>query len=217
MVIVIELLALLKLKISINAYKNYWEDLVISTQSNNKKYIALGDSAAQGVGAGTVNNSYVSLITEFLENKYNSKLHIINLSVSGAKVLDVISNQLPLLEKIDIDSNTFITLDIGGNDMEHHDDIKFSEQIDRLFALLPKQTIVADIAYFGGGRKSYLEPNVQNANKIIHEKALKHGLKIADLYKITKQKNSVFNNSADFFHPNNRGYRNWFLSYRNEL
>lgn len=211
----IEILALLKLKYSVTAYKNYWQAGTNATiSSKDQLYIALGDSATQGVGAGTVSKGYVSLIATALATKSKTSVRTINLSVSGARVQDVISDQLPQLKDYPTDSKTIITLNIGGNDMRQFDKEKFAKEMQTLFGQLPKQTIIANVPYFGGGRYRKYEPNVLQANKIIEQLADTYGFTIVPLYEVTRQKDSLIVYSADYFHPSNSGYRNWFEAFR---
>lgn len=208
--VLIELLALAKLVYSLASYQRYWSK---NTSQTELKYIALGDSAAQGIGASRPEKGYVGLLSRHL----GAAEQTINLSVSGAKVADVIAAQLPKLTDLNINADTVITLDIGGNDMRDFEPARFEREINDLYSKLPKQTIVADVPYFGGGRYRHLEQNVELANGIIRRAAQKHELKIAPLHQITKDRDSLLVYSSDFFHPSNIGYKNWFEAYRTAL
>lgn len=209
--VLIEVVQLLRLKAQISSYQNFWSKNNSQNIDQQKvEYVALGDSAAQGIGASKPENGYVGLLIQEL-----GVSKTFNLSKSGAKVKDVTDLQLPRLADLNTDEKTIITLDIGGNDMSTFDSKIFQRDIDQLFSQLPRQTIVADVPYFGGGRLRKYQKNVDIANKILRASAEKYNLVVAPLLEITKTRDSLLVYSADFFHPSDTGYRNWrdaFLS-----
>jgi lysophospholipase L1-like esterase len=209
-----ELFRLYSLQQSVNDYRVYWQTRSKSEGSDNAiTYVALGDSAAQGIGASKPENGYVGLLEHNLGELYKRPVRVINLSVSGAKVQDAIDTQLPQIEKLKLHDSAVVTLDIGSNDMATYDHDRFASQIDYLFGHLPAQTIVADIPYFGGGIARSREPSVLDANKTLERAAKKYGLKVAPLHRITQQKDSLSGYAADFFHPSNKGYKNWLGAF----
>lgn len=216
--ILIEVLALMKLAYSVKSHKSYWNNIINEPfEADDQMYVALGDSAAQGIGANKPQNGYVSLIAKELARKTNKNVHTVNLSVTGARLQDTIDVQLPKLKNLPVNDETVITLEIGANEMLNYDASKFRHKMDTLLSVMPKQTIVSDIPYFGGGRYRRLEPNVLQANRVITELAEKYNLRLAPLHQVTKQRNNLFSNSADFFHPSNSGYKNWFEAFRKAL
>ena len=211
----VELIALLKLKASVEGYKKHWEKQnSIGVVSGSQLYIAMGDSAAQSIGASQPQKGYVGLIAEGLARKTNKNVQTINLSVSGAKIQDVIDKQIPRLKDFNVDADTIITLDIGGNEMRTFNEADFRLRMEELIRQLPKQTLVADVPYFGGGRYRNLEPRVVQANKIIYDLTQKYDVKMIPLHETTEAKKSIFVNSADLFHPSDKGYRNWYEAFR---
>ncbi len=214
-IIAIELVALLILKSQVNRYSAYWKNL--SEQSAPEEsitYVALGDSAAQGIGATSPERGYVGLIAKSLHKKTNKPVHIINLSKSGARIEDAISRQLPILETIDAD---VVTIEIGANDMQNFEVEKFRSEIETVISSLPKDAVVSNMPAFGGGRYYKLEPNVVEANKIIDELTQKYGLRMADLHHQIATNNYLNTYAADFFHPSNAGYKNWHNAFWNVL
>lgn len=136
-------------------------------------------------------------------------MHVVNISVSGAKIQDVITKQLPELKNYRPD---LVTIDIGANDVAgNYNSQIFQKQYDALAAALPKGTVVGNMPYFGGR----IRHNSQaiNANQYIAAAAQQHDLRVADLQTITHQRNSILDYAADYFHPSNRGYRNWADAY----
>jgi acyl-CoA thioesterase I len=203
-------LVILKQSVAENAA--YWRQTV-EPLPEHIRYIALGDSAAQAIGASVPTKGYVGLVAGALSKKHRLSVHVTNLSQSGATVQDAVDKQLPKLREMTITADTVITVEIGANDMKHYDEQAFKSRIEELYAQLPSRTVVSTIPYFGRGRHWLLEKNVVSANAIIHQVAQKSGLRVAPLYEATKQDKNPFVYAADYFHPNDRGYRNWFAAF----
>lgn len=205
---------LLMLKHDITAYKQYWDNQ--SRQSSNPDsvlYVALGDSAAQGIGASKPNKGYVGLLANQIAKSSGHSVHVVNLSVSGAKIHDVIATQVPQLLQMQLPAGSIVTVDIGANDLTSFDPGTFSTQMEQLFAQLPAHTIVADMPYFGGGRARKLESNATRASAIIHNLADRYKLTIAPLHDVTINNDGFWVYGADFFHPSDRGYVNWYQAF----
>lgn len=213
--VLVEGLLLLKLKSDVNGFANYWKKHN-STSTGEILYIALGDSTAQGLGATSPMRGYVGLTAKALEQKTGKGVKLINLSVSGARIPDVTKVQLPMLSGHNLSSAT-VTLAIGANDLKKHDRQAFTRNFEELVSQLPKQTVVADIAYFGGGRYRHLEPEVVEMNKVITNLVEKYGLKLAELHKITKERERIGVHSVDWLHPSNKGYKNWAEAFKQPL
>lgn len=212
--LVLESLALVVLYRQLAGNKTYWQERSAQPIPDNAiRYVALGDSAAQGVGAMKPEKGYVGLIAAALEKKFDRPVHVTNLSVSGAKIQDVIDAQLPLLEKLNLPPDATITIEVGANDMSSYNGPQFSLEMDELMSRLPSQTIISDLPYFGGGRARSLEPSVIKANKAIVRIAAKYNLRLAALHQVTKENENIRVFAADFFHPSNQGYRNWYTAF----
>lgn len=190
-------------------FQKFWSEQNEKTTEGSLHYVALGDSTGQAIGASEPMKGYVGLIAGRLQQKTGKKVHITNLSKSGATVQMAIKEQLPRLKAMNITDETVITIEIGANNMPIFNEHDFAKEIDELFAQLPKQTVVSDMPYFGGGRKKSLEKNVIPANKIIYDSAKKHDLRVAPLHAITQERDNWRVHSIDLFHPSNRGYHNW--------
>jgi acyl-CoA thioesterase-1 len=206
--------SLTRLYRSIAQYKTYWNHQAAQTAPDNALYyVALGDSAAQGIGASSPQKGYVGLITIALGQSANRPVHVINLSVTGARTKDVITTQIPELQKLKLPKDAVITVEIGANDMvDAFNPETFRVNLETIYAKLPSQTVVADIPYFGGSRFRSKETNVKQANVIIHEVAQQYKLSVAPLHNTTSA-GTGWSDAADFFHPNNRGYRNWYKAF----
>lgn len=218
-IVILFLLSLFSLWTQLARYQSYWDKRNgLPAEGEEALYVALGDSAAQGVGASHPSKGYVGIISEELATKYNQPIKTVNLSKSGAKIQDVLNTQLPALKSLNVNEKTFITIEIGANDMVSFNAEEFEKQMDELMSLLPKQTVMSDIPYFGGSRLKSKESDVSEANKIMYRLAAKHDMKLAPLHEKMQQNSSIKMLAADFFHPSNTAYReNWAPVFMEQL
>lgn len=174
-------------------------------ESGGLVYVALGDSVAQGLGARVPAKGYVGLLAERLRK--SGPVQVVNLSASGARIHDVLDDQLPRLRALDrVD---VVTLDIGGNDVRRYDPVRFEREITALLASVPAGTIVADLPYFMHG---HWERDALVAGRLVREAALAAGLSVVPMHAALQGRGWVgmFRDyAADFFHPNDRGHRVW--------
>lgn len=200
--VLFEALKLLELRSSIDRYASYWKDQ--ATEDGAFVYVVVGDSAAQGIGASAPQFGYVGLLTHNIADATGKTVKVVNLSVSGATVQDAIDRQLPKLKKLKPD---LVTVEIGANNIRNWDQKTFQQQYNELAQKLPKDSIVANVPYFGG--RIHANAATTQANTIIAEAATRYDLTLVDLHSYTASHNSWRNYAADWFHPNNRGYRVW--------
>ncbi len=210
-VLLIAGLRVVELYTQLSRYQNYWDARNRRTIQNQRiDYVALGDSAAQGVGASKPDKGYVGLIQQELSKRNGGEIGLVNLSKSGAKIRDVLDTQLPAYEVLIKSDQVVVTVEIGANDITNFDAQRFEQDMDQLMARLPKQTIISDIPNFSGSRLSKLEKNVTTANNIMYRLAEKHGFTLVPLHERTKNNRGLLTFGADLFHPSNKGYReNW--------
>lgn len=217
-VVLTETISLLMLKHSVGTYKKYWEQqAALPAADNALLYVALGDSTAQGIGASKPQNGYVGLAAKALGASNNRPVHIVNLSVSGATISDAIRDQLPKFQQMSLPSDSVITIEIGANDMANFYETTFRTQIDQLFSQLPPGTVAADMPYFGSGRAKSREPSAVTASEIIAETVKRYHLRLAPLHATTKANDSWSVYGADFFHPSDKGYQNWYRAFAQAL
>lgn len=209
---------LLLIKRSVETYKAYWAARAEAPiPADSILYVALGDSAAQGIGASKPEKGYVGLIATKLAAQKGKPVHVVNISATGATAEDVIQYQLPVFRTLPVASDTVVTLDVGANDTRNFRAAMFRQQIDEVLSQLPAQTVVADVPYFGGGRHNKRERAALEASAIIREVAQQYGISVAPLHDVTRQKDGLNTYAGDFFHPNDRGYRNWYEAFRQPL
>jgi acyl-CoA thioesterase I len=184
--------------------REYWSQP--RGQSGGLLYVALGDSAAQGVGASQPDRGYVGQLAQRLRDATGQPVQVINLSVSGAKIEDLVSEQLPKLDGVDAD---LVTVAVGGNDMLSADPDGFEAAVDRLTAALPTGALIADVPYFMHGR---WERNADAAAALVRSAATRENLTPVPLHAAQERRGwgaMLTDFSADWFHPNDRGHGVW--------
>jgi lysophospholipase L1-like esterase len=209
--IILEIIGLLYLYFSVRFFAAYWNN----RQQNNGEllYIALGDSAAQSIGASHPNAGYVGIIAKKLQRETGKKIKVINVSVTGAKISDVIEKQLPMIASLSPD---FVTIEIGANNIGSFNKDSFATEFSELIKLLPTGTYVSNMPYFGSRPK--LTPVAMQATAIINELVTANkNVTLVDLQEITKRKHTYFGYAADFFHPNNIAYKNWEKAFWDKI
>ena len=202
-IVFVEGVALILLHGQVARYKKYWDHR--ATETGDFVYVALGDSAAQGIGASQPEKGYVGQIAKRVADRTGKKVRVINLSVSGAVINDVLVSQLPASKKYKPD---LVTIEIGANDMAHYDKQAFTERLTRLVQQLPKGTYVANMPFFQ--TRPARRAAAEQASGIIQTLvANRDDLKQVDLQAVTKKRSSWFGYAADLFHPTERNYKNW--------
>jgi acyl-CoA thioesterase I len=178
--------------------------------AGNLLYVAIGDSAAQGIGASHPARSYVGVVANYLRAETGREVRVVNLGISGATVRIAIEKELPRLRGLDAD---VVTVSIGANDIPNFEPSRFEHDIVELFAALPPHAIVADLPSF-----HFLpsERKVRIANGLLRGAAAAHKLPVAPLHTSTRKQGiwgvtSQF--AGDLFHPNDRGYRVWASAF----
>jgi lysophospholipase L1-like esterase len=210
--------SLLRLRNQVVRYKSYWESQTETpAEPNAVTYIALGDSTAQGIGASKPENGYVGLLASEITASTHRPVHIINISKSGAKIADVINEQLPQLASLKT-GKAVITMEIGANDMvANADEDAIRAGAEQLFSQLPKNVIVSDIPSFSKTWLSSREIKIAQSNKIYREVARKHGFELVPLYDRLKSTHGWSGNAIDFFHPNDKGYEVWAEVFKDKV
>ena len=202
----------------VDGYKAYWQARAAETPAPDALwYVALGDSTAQGIGASRPEQGYVGLLADSLQAKTGRPVHVVNLSVTGARLEDLIEHQLPQLEKLHLPGDAVVTLGIGSNNIRAYQPDQFRAGMETIIRRLPPQAVVGDVPYFGGGRGNSGERSALAASQVIAELAAVEGLRLAELHRVTSEQHSIRDFAADFFHPSSHGYRKWHQAFLQTL
>ncbi len=222
LILLIFVLRLGELYTQLARYRTFWnkhnQEVLRNSDGKGIRYYALGDSAAQGIGATSPQKGYPGLIAKSLGERRSERIELINLSKSGAKINDALREQIPIMKSLGVSKDTIITVEIGANDISQFDKVKFERDMNELMSKLPEQTVISDLPSFQGGRFSKNEKSVLEANEIIVRLSDKYGLKRAQLYDRVANNHGLSTLSADLFHPSNSGYaNNWAPAFLEQL
>lgn len=180
-------------------------------------YVAIGDSAAQGIGASRPDRSYVGQIADELREATGRSVRVVNLSVSGATTSLAVRDQLPRFRDLRGLRPDVVTVSIGANDIAEWDPVRFDRNIRSIFAELPLHAVVADLPCFYFPQN---ERKVAEANRMLRSAAREHGLVVAPLHDATRRqglRGILTQFARDMFHPNDHGYAVWAEAFRPAL
>jgi acyl-CoA thioesterase-1 len=177
-------------------------------QDKDLLWVALGDSTAQGLGAPGPQGGYVGQALTQLRRTTGRNWQVINLSVSGSLIRDVLAEQIPQLagEKPDL-----VTCGSGVNDILFSAPAKLFADLRLLLAAVPDETVLLDLPLPAGfwwivGHMSV--PYISRINRIIHEVADERSLPVAAVStRFVAPWAGKF--ACDNFHPSQDGYRDW--------
>jgi len=128
----------------------------------------LGDSTAQGLGAPSPRSGYVGQVLADLRQRTGLHWRVLNLSVSGSLIRDVIHAQLPNLPgRADL-----VTCGIGVSDILYTGPGKLFADLRMLIAAVPDGTVLLDSPLPTGcwgflGQASV--PYVTRINRTLHQ------------------------------------------------
>ncbi len=177
-------------------------------------YVAIGDSAAQGIGTWRLKASYVGRLATRLRRRTGHTVRVVNLSRYGARLNDALTRQLPQLAALKPD---LVTVAIGANDMVDYDAGRFTAEFTRLLAQLPDHAVVADLPCFHFGSR---EGDAARASSDIADLVRARGLPFAPLHRVTEKRRgwgSVPEFTWDQVHPSALGYRVWESAFAGAL
>ena len=189
----------------IPAHHLYWRERG-RVREDSVLYVALGDSAALGLGASKPERGYVGLLAEEIGRATGKHVRVRNLAIDGATCAVVLKDELHRVPK---ETALVCTIDVGANDVWSFEPERFRRELGEVYAALPEGAIVADVPSFSpvpvAGR-------VARMNRIVHEVAAEHGLTVVPLNATTAVGgpfDAIRNAAGDLFHPNDRGHVRW--------
>lgn len=208
------------------------ENLVTETtpfaKSNSQaetRILMVGDSTAFGVGASSPEHSLAGLVAV----KYPTA-EIINVGVSGAKTGDALTQ----LEGIEDGSFDLVMLHIGGNDVVRFTSYKeFTNDLQELVALAERKGThvlltstgnVGTVPLFPAGTRWIFGQRSQKVREIMMSLVAEKDpttVRYTDLFRdraidpFALEPKKYY--AADFFHPSDAGYADWFTFISAEL
>lgn len=182
-------------------YADIWRDRNREAVSAaGQRWIVLGDSMMQGVGATSPDDGLVGQLQRRLA-RHGHPLTVVNLSATGARVPDVIDQQVPVMQALSSPAETpdLVTVLVGSNDLfgggRHRAGLP--DAMGRLVDLLPRDSVVCTLPQPRAAARA--------ANVHLDEAAGDGRLRLVDL-RVNGPKSWKGKLAADFFHPNDAGY-----------
>ena len=144
-------------------------------------WVVLGDSTAQGLGAPGPRGGYVGQTLHQLRRTTGQHWRVLNLSVSGALIRDVLADQIP---RLDGERPDLVTCGAGANDILYSAPGKLFGDLRALLAAVPDDTVMLDLPLLSGfwgivGRMSV--PYITRINRVIREVARERSLRVAEV------------------------------------
>lgn len=172
-------------------------------------WVALGDSAAQGLGAWHPEGGYVSQVVTELRRRTGDPWRVVNWSRSGATTADLLADQLPRLAGLRRPPD-LVTCGTGTNDLLRYSLPRVRSLFRTLVERVPPGTVVLDvpIPYQRWGVGPLAVPLVLALNAAIRQLTAERELPVAPISThFTRPWAGRF--GPDNFHPNQDGYRLW--------
>lgn len=193
-------------------YARSWEDAnAVALAARGPLWIVLGDSTAQGIGAPSYDQGYVGQLRAILdaERGADGRWRVLNWSRSGARCADLLRDQLPRLESLEIEP-ALVTVAIGANDVYRTPLDRFLAEMRQIIGRLPEGAVLATLP-------QGLRPQKAEAvNAVIRSEASGAGLLVADVWARTGAPwRGKF--AADNFHPGPLGYADWAAAFVDAL
>jgi lysophospholipase L1-like esterase len=182
------------------------------------RFVVLGDSTAAGLGAGDASEAYPTLLAQRLAEETGRRVQLTALGISGARVTDVLNEQVPRAKEIDPD---LIFVGIGANDVTHLTPLEDVEKwMRRVISELKSTGAPLVVAGAPDMRVlAWLEPlrtitylRGRQVTDAIEDVAREEGAAVVELAKETGHHFAAepdLHFSEDEFHPSARGYERW--------
>ncbi|WP_214055596.1 SGNH/GDSL hydrolase family protein [Nocardioides aquaticus] len=192
-----------RVRAQVDRYAAAWRDHnARAVREPRRRWVVLGDSMSQGVGASAHDAGWVGQLDQRLRADGHD-LAVLNLSATGARTRDVLDRQLPVLESLPTQPDgtpaALVTVLVGSNDLFGGREARaalpsaMAELVDRLPAgslvpTLPQPSAAADLA-----------------NEHVVRAAARGRVVLVDLRETgpTSWRGRL---APDFFHPNDLGY-----------
>jgi lysophospholipase L1-like esterase len=188
-----------------STYRRYWEE---SNEGARREegplWVAVGDSTAQGLGASAPDRGYVGQLLVRLREAQRRPWRVVNLSMTGARVVDVARDQVPGIHEVG--EPDLVTCAVGANDVIRFGFRRVTAGIRALIRALPHGAVIATVP------QGLFPGRSRELNEIIRTEAPAAGLRVADTWAYTGAPWQG-KYAADDFHPNDTGYRDWCAAF----
>jgi lysophospholipase L1-like esterase len=176
----------------IKPYAQAWQERNLEAlASAGPLWVVLGDSLSQGVGASSIEHSWVLQTQRALADR-GVRYRVLNLSFSGARVSDVLSRQIPALAGLSA-TPELVTVLIGSNDIIRRDlRTRLPEHYRAMLSALPAGALVATVPRTRGVQVE--------VNQIVQEAEQAGTVVAVPLHFVRGAR------AADHFHPDDTGY-----------
>jgi lysophospholipase L1-like esterase len=178
----------------------------LAAEDEGPLWLALGDSTAQGIGASAFDQGYVGQLRRRLEARDGRPWRVVNPSVSGARVSQLLAEQLPWLDRLARPPD-LVTCAIGANDVIRPFGFeRVPGRMRELVARLPRGAVLAELP------QGLVRSRVTRLNTLIDAEAPRAGLRVAYVYSHTGPpwRGKL---APDEFHPNDNGYADWCAAF----
>jgi len=167
-------------------------------------WIVLGDSTGQGVGATSLDHSWVARVSAAM-TRHGRSHGVVNLSRSGARSADVIDEQLPLLDLLP-QRPAIVSVTVGTNDLIRNPHAPaLARRMRHLIAELPAGSIIATLP------APPVSPSSRVVNKAIRQAVEAAGHRVAEIgHHLLGPRQGL---SHDRFHPSDAGYGAWVKGF----
>jgi lysophospholipase L1-like esterase len=176
----------------IKPYAQGWQERNLEAlAATGPLWVVLGDSLSQGVGASSIEHSWVLQTWHALAGR-GVRYRILNLSFSGARVSDVLTRQIPALAGVSATPD-LVTVLIGSNDIIRRDlRARLPANYRAMLSALPAGALVATVPRTRGVQAE--------VNRIVHEAQEAGAVAAVPLHFAAGAR------AADHFHPDDTGY-----------
>lgn len=187
----------LRVRLTVGPRRRYWQR---RGRQGDFLLVALGDSLTQGIGSSRPAHSWLGRFVTHLESTTRRRVRIDNRAVYGARIADLIANQLPVPADADL-----VTMCIGANDCGRTDPETFRADLRRVCGQLPAGSIVGDVPEFQWGPRIAAAAEL---SQVVREVVAEFpALVLARVEFHTTGTRILTELAGDFFHPGDSGYR----------
>jgi lysophospholipase L1-like esterase len=190
----------------IRPYTEWWDTQnQAAAIADGPLWVVLGDSTAIGIGASAPDLGYVGQILSSLRTQ-DPAWRVINLAMSGARVEDGVTRQLPALATWP--SAEAVTMCLGSNDVFWERTTTLRGELQQMVAGLPPGSFVATVA--GISERAKL------ANRALRSAASTNRIGSIDPWNEPGADRSL-RLAPDRFHPNDLGYAHMAQAFARAL